>query len=205
MYSRSSRCRPTIRSGSWKTCSSRRTMQPYPTRPRSSGTSSTRSPAMKAASRLQFIVDRQSRLLSAGTMLRAFVFLPDEVPGRPWPARHRKEKGMAHQTETHVEESDGSSTPKKRFSPVKAKQGRMGTRILMVLIVALMLAFIVWIPVEIWGRKGAGGRRAAAARTASSVAAAFTGAIAFAAERQGGRTNRDTVHSRRHRTRHRQP
>jgi hypothetical protein len=31
----------------------------------------------------------------------------------------------------------------------------MGTRVLMVLLVALVLAFIVWIPVEIWGKKEA--------------------------------------------------
>ncbi|CAN7554078.1 hypothetical protein [Rhizobium sp. LjRoot258] len=60
---------------------------------------------------------------------------------------------MAHQTETHWEESDGKLHAEETISPIKAKQGRMGTRILMVLIVALILAFIVWIPVEIWGRK----------------------------------------------------
>lgn len=60
---------------------------------------------------------------------------------------------MAHQTETHWEESDGKLHAEQTISPVKAKQGRMGTRILMVLIVALILAFIVWIPVEIWGKK----------------------------------------------------
>ncbi|CDM55934.1 MULTISPECIES: hypothetical protein [Rhizobium] len=60
---------------------------------------------------------------------------------------------MAHQTETRWEQSDGKLHAEETISPVKAKQGRMGTRILTVLIVALMLAFIVWIPVEIWGKK----------------------------------------------------
>jgi ABC-type anion transport system duplicated permease subunit len=38
---------------------------------------------------------------------------------------------------------------------VKARQGRTGYRILTVLIVALVLAFVVWIPVEIWGKREA--------------------------------------------------
>ncbi|EJL52080.1 hypothetical protein PMI09_04100 [Rhizobium sp. CF122] len=62
---------------------------------------------------------------------------------------------MAHQTETRWEKSDGKLHAEETISSVKAKQGRMGTRILMVLIVALALAFIVWIPVEIWGKKEA--------------------------------------------------
>ncbi|EPF00286.1 hypothetical protein [Rhizobium grahamii] len=60
---------------------------------------------------------------------------------------------MAQQTETRWEEADGKLHVEETISPVKAKQGRTGTRILMVLIVALVLAFIVWIPVEIWGKK----------------------------------------------------
>ena len=38
---------------------------------------------------------------------------------------------------------------------MKAKQGRTGYRILMVLVAALALAFVVWIPVEIWGQREA--------------------------------------------------
>lgn len=62
---------------------------------------------------------------------------------------------MAQQTETRWEEADGKVHTEETISPVKAKQGRMGTRVLMVLLVALVLAFIVWIPVEIWGKKEA--------------------------------------------------
>ncbi|CCM73966.1 hypothetical protein [Rhizobium mesoamericanum] len=58
-------------------------------------------------------------------------------------------------TEPRWEESDGKLHAEEQISPVKARQGRMGTRILAVLIVALALAFIVWIPVEIWGKKEA--------------------------------------------------
>src|SRR5262245_59746816 len=60
---------------------------------------------------------------------------------------------MADQTETRWEESDGKLHTEETISPVKAKQGRMGARILMVLLVALVLAFIVWIPVEVWGKR----------------------------------------------------
>lgn len=59
---------------------------------------------------------------------------------------------MSHPTETRWED-DGKLHAEQQFSPVKAKQGRTGKRILTVLIAALVLAFIVWIPVEIWGEK----------------------------------------------------
>ncbi|OWV96407.1 hypothetical protein ATY81_03015 [Rhizobium sp. R72] len=62
---------------------------------------------------------------------------------------------MAQQTEARWEKPDGKLHAEETISPVKARQGRMGTRVLMVLIVALALAFIVWIPVEIWGKKEA--------------------------------------------------
>ncbi|MBB3355097.1 cytoskeletal protein RodZ [Rhizobium sp. BK049] len=62
---------------------------------------------------------------------------------------------MAHQTETRWEKSDGKLHKEQQIPPVKAKQGRMGYRILTVLLVALILAFVVWIPVEIWGRREA--------------------------------------------------
>lgn len=62
---------------------------------------------------------------------------------------------MAHQTETRWEKSDGKLRREKRIPPVKARQGRMGYRILMVLLAALVLAFVVWIPVEIWGQREA--------------------------------------------------
>ncbi len=63
---------------------------------------------------------------------------------------------MAHQTETRWEKSDGKLHNKEELiPPVKAKQGRTGYRILTVLIVALVLAFVVWIPVEIWGKREA--------------------------------------------------
>jgi len=59
---------------------------------------------------------------------------------------------MSHPTETRWED-DGKLHAEEQFSPVEAKQGRTGKRILTVLIAALVLAFIVWIPVEIWGEK----------------------------------------------------
>jgi hypothetical protein len=61
---------------------------------------------------------------------------------------------MPQKAEPRWEESDVKRNVE-QISPVKARQGRIGTRILVVLIVALVLAFIVWIPVEIWGRKEA--------------------------------------------------
>ncbi|NEK14645.1 hypothetical protein [Rhizobium leguminosarum] len=62
---------------------------------------------------------------------------------------------MAHQTETRWEKSDGKLHKEELIPPVKARQGRTGYRILTVLIVALVLAFVVWIPVEIWGNREA--------------------------------------------------
>ncbi|MGO6730537.1 hypothetical protein ACCT24_25645 [Rhizobium ruizarguesonis] len=62
---------------------------------------------------------------------------------------------MAHQTETRWEKSDGKLHKEELIPPVKARQGRTGYRILTVLIVALVLAFVVWIPVEIWGKREA--------------------------------------------------
>lgn len=57
------------------------------------------------------------------------------------------------QMETRWEKSDQKLHVEEEISPVKAKQGRTGYRILTVLIAALVLAFLVWIPVEIWGQK----------------------------------------------------
>ncbi|TAU33936.1 hypothetical protein ELI20_24200 [Rhizobium ruizarguesonis] len=62
---------------------------------------------------------------------------------------------MAHQTETRWEKSDGKLHKEELIPLVKARQGRTGYRILTVLIVALVLAFVVWIPVEIWGKREA--------------------------------------------------
>ena len=62
---------------------------------------------------------------------------------------------MAHQTETRWEKSDGKLHREEQIPPVKSRQGRMGYRILMVLLAALVLAFVVWIPVEIWGNREA--------------------------------------------------
>ncbi|KKZ88047.1 hypothetical protein B5K05_03295 [Rhizobium phaseoli] len=62
---------------------------------------------------------------------------------------------MAHQTETRWEKSEGKLHREEQIPPVKAKQGRMGYRILTVLLAALILAFVVWIPVEIWGNREA--------------------------------------------------
>lgn len=59
------------------------------------------------------------------------------------------------QMETRWDKSDGKMHVEDQISPVKAKQGRTGSRILTILVVALVLAFIVWIPVEIWGKREA--------------------------------------------------
>lgn len=61
---------------------------------------------------------------------------------------------MAHMG-TRWEKSDSKLHADEQISPVKARQGRMGYRILTVLVAALVLAFLVWIPVEIWGQKEA--------------------------------------------------
>ncbi len=61
---------------------------------------------------------------------------------------------MTH-TETRWEKSDQKLHAEEQISPVKVKQGRTGYRILTVLVAALVLAFLVWIPVEIWGQKEA--------------------------------------------------
>jgi len=61
---------------------------------------------------------------------------------------------MAHMG-TRWEKSDRKLHAEEQISPVKARQGRMGYRILTVLIVALVLALLVWIPVEIWSQKEA--------------------------------------------------
>lgn len=57
---------------------------------------------------------------------------------------------------THMEmktqwENDGRRHTEEQLPAVEAKQGNTGRRVLTVLIAALVLAFIVWIPVEIWG------------------------------------------------------
>lgn len=61
---------------------------------------------------------------------------------------------MAHMG-TRWGKSDQKLHEENRISSLKARQGRMGYRILTVLIAALVLAFLVWIPVEIWGQKEA--------------------------------------------------
>lgn len=61
---------------------------------------------------------------------------------------------MAHMG-TRWERSDRKLHAEERISPAKARQGRTGYRILTVLAAALVLAFLVWIPVAIWGQKEA--------------------------------------------------
>lgn len=58
---------------------------------------------------------------------------------------------MAPRTETRWEESDNRLHEEKELTPTEARQGNWGSRILTILVVALVLAFILWIPVEIWG------------------------------------------------------
>lgn len=61
---------------------------------------------------------------------------------------------MAHMG-TRWGKSDQKLHEENQISSLKARQGRMGYRILTVLIAALVLAFLIWIPVEIWGQKEA--------------------------------------------------
>lgn len=60
---------------------------------------------------------------------------------------------MATQMEngTRFEQSDGRPHREEQTTTTAARQGRSGRRVLTVLVAALVLAFIVWIPVEIWG------------------------------------------------------
>lgn len=53
------------------------------------------------------------------------------------------------------EESDYKLHEEDEITARHARQGRFGYRVLTVLIVALVLAFIVWIPVELWGKREA--------------------------------------------------
>ncbi|MET0747777.1 MAG: hypothetical protein ABWY49_06275 [Rhizobium sp.] len=55
------------------------------------------------------------------------------------------------ETKTRFEQSDGQQHIEEQLPAGKARQGRSGRRVLTVLVAALVLAFIVWIPVEIWG------------------------------------------------------
>ncbi len=60
---------------------------------------------------------------------------------------------MAQHMDTHTrwEKADGRLHREDEMPATQARQGRMGRRVLRVLIAALVLAFIVWVPVEIWG------------------------------------------------------
>jgi hypothetical protein len=62
---------------------------------------------------------------------------------------------MARQMGKGWENADGKLHEEEQISAADAKQGRTGARILTILIVALILAFVVWIPVEIWGKRQA--------------------------------------------------
>ncbi|KQV84527.1 hypothetical protein [Rhizobium sp. Root1220] len=62
---------------------------------------------------------------------------------------------MAQNMEPLREPIDREQPAEEQISPVKARQGGTGKRILTLLIVALVLAFLVWIPVEIWGQRQA--------------------------------------------------
>jgi hypothetical protein len=55
------------------------------------------------------------------------------------------------ETKTRFEQADGRLHVEDQLPALKARQGRSGRRVLTVLVAALVLAFIVWIPVEIWG------------------------------------------------------
>jgi hypothetical protein len=53
---------------------------------------------------------------------------------------------------TRFEKSDGSLHREQEVPARAAKQGGVGKRILLILISAMVLSFLVWIPVEIWAR-----------------------------------------------------
>jgi ferric-dicitrate binding protein FerR (iron transport regulator) len=55
------------------------------------------------------------------------------------------------ETHTHWEDSDHRLHEEKELPATEAKQGRMGRRVLAMLIVALALTAIVWALAEIWG------------------------------------------------------
>jgi hypothetical protein len=59
------------------------------------------------------------------------------------------------ETDTRWEKSDNHLHSEETLPEVEAKQGRGGRRVLTVLVAALVLAFIVWIPIEIWGNNKA--------------------------------------------------
>jgi hypothetical protein len=54
------------------------------------------------------------------------------------------------ETHTHWEDSDHRPHEEKELPATEAKQGRMGRRVLAMLIVALALTAIVWALAEIW-------------------------------------------------------
>lgn len=62
---------------------------------------------------------------------------------------------MAHQMQTRWEKPQRKLQVEEKTFPVRVKQTRTGARILTLLIVALVLSFVVWIPVEIWGQREA--------------------------------------------------
>jgi ferric-dicitrate binding protein FerR (iron transport regulator) len=54
------------------------------------------------------------------------------------------------ETHTHWEDSDHRLHEEKELPATEAKQGRMGRRVLAVLIIALALTAIVWALAEMW-------------------------------------------------------
>jgi ABC-type uncharacterized transport system permease subunit len=62
---------------------------------------------------------------------------------------------MAEKLETHTrwENADQRLHEEKELPAIEAKQGRKGYRVLAVLIVALILAAIVWVLTDFWGRE----------------------------------------------------
>jgi hypothetical protein len=55
-------------------------------------------------------------------------------------------------TRARFEKSDGWPDREEVVPARAARQGGIGKRILLVLVSAMVLSFLVWIPVEIWGR-----------------------------------------------------
>lgn len=59
------------------------------------------------------------------------------------------------EAETQSAAADRRSHREKWLPVARARRGSSGPRIFKVILVALVLAFIVWIPVELWGHQKA--------------------------------------------------
>jgi hypothetical protein len=70
-------------------------------------------------------------------------------------------------------------TPTQAVSPTKARQGRLGRPVLLVLICGLVLAMVVWFFVEMWGRAGEYDSKTTASTTGKTTDVEPSGPRAF--------------------------